>query len=213
MWNEDVDAARNQAQALETMPQQDSAVPQAPSKPSDAPQGDWKAGVSALGVDPGWVVAVRQKLVETGKIGQDDISEANLADPEHRKWLQRQMNKANAEAAAAAPTPTAVAKASVAKPAVEDKSPTSANPQPAANTSVPVPSVLKPGHMPTGPLWQSTATPAAGGGWMPAGKELWWPPWPVTGGPISKPAVQTAAQQGDAVDLITGQARKQETGG
>lgn len=211
-WGEwDQGGAQEQAGALESA-QTDTAMPSAPPAQTDAPKpqsADWKADVAKLGVDPGWVVALRGSLVDSGKVSMDDIQADALADPEHRKWLNRQMRKQKEEEAAA--SQAAATQGSSAQPVASSNTSLTAgtNPQQAVTTAAstkPAPSVLKPGHMPTGQLWQGTATPG-GGGWSPAGNGLWWPPWPVTGGPIEKPAVQSAVQQANALDTTTGQAR------
>jgi hypothetical protein len=208
-WDDD---AQGQAQAVESA-QTDAGAPAPPPVQTDSPQpaaADWKADVAKLGVDPGWVVALRKNLVESGKVSMEDIQSDALADPEHRKWLNRQMRKHNDENAAAA----SAAATQGAKPQTSTaaSSPLAASSQQVAATSTkPVPSVLKPGHMPTGQLWSGTATPG-GGGWSPAGNGLWWPPWPVTGGPIQKPAVQSATQQANALDTTTGEARPDDRG-
>jgi hypothetical protein len=207
-WDAD---AGGQAAALESA-QTDAGAPASPPAQTDAPkppEADWKAQVSALGVDPAWVRNANEKLVKTGKIKLDDIQADALADPEHRKWLNRMLRKnADEEAAAASAAATQGAAAQTA-PRSAPAAGGGANSQQVATmatSSKPAPSVLKPGHMPTGQLWQGTATPG-GGGWSPAGNGLWWPPWPVTGGPIQKPAVQSATQQANALDTTTGQAR------
>lgn len=191
----------DQAAALQAVPTDAGTGAAAP--PTDAPKAssDWKADVSKLGVDPGWVVRLRMKLVESGKVSMDDIQADKLADPEHRKWLNKMLKDANGEAAAATP------ETGGAEPAPAETG--GAEPAP---TAAPKPSVLRPGHLPTGPVWHSTPVPA-GDGWTPAGDGLWWPPYPVTGGPIAKPAVQSATAQASALDTATGQARPESTGG
>lgn len=191
-----------QAAALQSVPTDaGTGAAAAPTDAPKAPSTDWKEEVSKLGVDPGWVVRLRMKLVESGKVSMDDIQADKLADPEHRKWL----NKMLKDATGAEATPATGG----AEPAPAGPQTGGAEPAP---TAAPKPSVLRPGHLPTGPIWHSTPVPA-GDGWTPAGDGLWWPPYPVTGGPIAKPAVQSATAQASALDTSTGQARPESTGG
>lgn len=195
--------AGEQADALASIPSDAGRGAAAP--PTDAPKQpqDWKEQVSALGVDPGWVVRLRKKLVERGLVGMDDIQADKLADPNHRKWLNKMLKNAQGTSGGGEGEGEATGGAEPA-PAPAPTQPTQTQP---AN-----PSVLRTGHLPTGRLWHSTPV-AAGDGWLPAGDGLWWPPYPVTGGPIAKPVVQSAAVQANALDPTTGQARPESTGG
>lgn len=193
------DTVEKQAEALQNA-LSDTGDPQVAAPPTDAPKAekDWKTEVSALGVDPGWVVRLRMKLVDSGKISMDDIQADKLSDPEHRKWLNKMLKENNDAEAAATSTPA------VSTPASTETAP--------QTSTAPKPSVLKPGHLPTGEIWHSDNVPA-GDGWLPAGNGLFWPPYPVTGGPIEKPVVQSATLQATALDQSTGQVRPEATGG
>jgi hypothetical protein len=192
-----VETAADQAKQLEATYAADTGNSQATTPPaSDSakePSKDWKDDVSKLGIDPGWVVALRKNLVEAGIIGMDEIQADRLADPEHAAYLNKLLKKYKGQKKAEAePTPEATPTA----------------PVPAGTSTKPPPSVLKPGHLPTEPHW--TETPTAGaGGYIPAGGGTWWPPFPSTGGRVES-ATMPATAQADSLDPVTGEVK---TGG
>lgn len=194
---------RRQADALEQYPVHEFGAAVAGARQmTDAPTlKPATAGESVVpGVDAGWIRRIQRLLVETGKISPDMLSEENLADEQHRRWLQKQLRKARAEQQAAAQPPTAKPATPPGTGGIEPAPVQTGGIEPAPGGK-PVPSVLSPGHLPTKSVWRSTAVPA-GGGWTPAGDGLWWPPYPVTGGPIARPATMDATKQADA---LTGQ--------
>lgn len=199
--------AAQQASAIEASPtaqeqtRLSTDAPQASSeaKATDAPQATsqqrWQDQLPP-GVDPGWVVRVRQKLVESGKHGWEIIDPENLKDPEHLKWLNKQMRSVSETAE------TPAAQTGGAEPAPAQTG--GAEPAPAA---APKPKVMPTGRIPKGEIYASTPLAGAGGA-IPAGEGSWWPPYPTTTGKVEgsvlKPATQTMTSAAQAAALSGG---------
>ena len=164
-------SAAAQAQALSSS----TDAPQAGSQPtSDDAGGHWRGKLPG-GVDESWV----RRAVSL--LGQDKVgSFEDLADPEHRKWLRRKMNKAKQAQAAAPPAEVADEEAAP----VEEEAP-----QVAEGGR----SVIPSGRIPSRSLDRPTTGVPGPGGWVPAGDDLWWPPYPTTGGPMARPETVAGA--------------------
>ena len=153
--------------------------------------------------DQQWVRQLRGRLLKAGLITEEDLKETALMDPQHRRWLNKQLKKLGkakqegattepeSETGEATPEETIVETAQVGPR--ETQMP-SAFPPAMSNNNV-APRVIPTGRLPSGQLFQTTAGPW-GSGWIPAGNGLYWPPWPTAGGPVAMPGPRR--RQGEA---------------
>ena len=137
--------------------------------------------------DPAWERRMNKMFPE---------EKGNMWDPGFRAKLNRMARKKrNANQAAKPPEASSTPTGGVDPPPTGGVDPPPGNgggsiPQtlpPAATNNNVQPRVLAGGRLPGGePIFQTLAGPW-GSGWIPAGRGLWWPPWPTTAGPIERP--------------------------
>ena len=154
-------------------------APQARTQPAggDDTGGHW-SGKLPEGVDASWV----RRAVSL--LGRENVGTfEDLADPEHRKWMRRKMNKAKQEQQAVASAP---------QPEVEEGEGEETAPEiPEAAPTEPRRTVFPTGRIPKGRLVDRPTGGLPGpGGWVPAGEGLWWPPYPTTAGPMARPELE-----------------------
>lgn len=164
--------ANDQVQALS--PETDA--PGAAQQPQQDDSAHWTEQLPE-GVDAGWVIALRTKLINAGNISENDISMENLANPEHRKWLNRMLQDFNRQQAST--EPISGGEPSEEPPAIEPPEEPSWEPPPRQT-------VIPSGRLPRGRRTEVPIQTLAPGGWVPAGDGLWWPPYPTTSGPIRR---------------------------
>jgi hypothetical protein len=148
-------------------------APQAARQPvSDDSGGHWSGNLQS-GVDSSWV----RRAVAL--LGQDKVgSFEDLADPEHRKWIRRKMRKAKKSAKPVGEVADEVADEGIEETAEEEIIPTETEERRA---------VIPSGRIPSRSLSRPTTGIPGPGGWVPAGDNLWWPPYPTTAGPMARP--------------------------
>lgn len=164
--------------------------------------------------DPAWERRARELLGDE-VVGGDK----ELFSPAHRRRINKLMGKKKREqrAAAGKREEVAVAEAEPETGGVDE--PPAPGPgaetggmeplppefPPAMQNNQVKPRVLAGGRLPGGEeIFRTTAGPW-GSGWIPAGNGLWWPPYPVTGGPVSRPNMpQTLDAEGQANALERG---------
>lgn len=185
---EDAGGARHQANALSSM----TDSPQTTTQLQGGTGLEKVMGAGGQGdanYDAGWGQRVMRLL---GPL-YPDLKVEDLQDPETQKWANRKLRKLRGQQpSTGGPEPPAQAATGGASPPVQTGGP---EPSLAAQGRA-LPSVLSPGRLPTGRIWESEHAPVPGG-YMPAGNGLYWPPWPTTGGTVAQP--MSAAQQATAL--------------
>jgi hypothetical protein len=147
--------------------------------------GHWR-GKLPQGVDESWV----RRAVAL--LGQDKVGTfEDLADPEHRKWIRRKMNKAKGQAKASV---------EVADEEVEEET----GPEEEATSPEERRTVIPSGRIPSRSMARPTTGVPGPGGWVPAGDDLWWPPYPTTAGPMARPELTSGEGTGMGRTLTAG---------
>jgi len=169
--------AKEQMQAISSA----TDAPQAATQPASNDTGGHWRGKLPGGVDESWVRRA-VSLLGQDKVGSFD----DLADPEHRAWLRRKMNKAKGQQKAA-PVGEVVDEEVAEETGPEEEAP----PQTKERRAV-IPS----GRIPSRSIPRPTTGIPGPGGWVPAGDDLWWPPYPTTAGPMARPELTTGIETG-----------------